>query len=62
MLNDFISITLAIVGGFVLGFLISVSVHGTYKEGQIDCINNVIKYELVKQEDGSTKWQEIIRK
>lgn len=28
-----------------------------YKQGQIDAINGVIKYELVEQEDGSTKWE-----
>jgi hypothetical protein len=31
-----------------------------YKDGQIDAIiNGNIKYELIKQGDGSTKWEKI---
>lgn len=29
-----------------------------YWRGQIDAINGVIKYELVKQPDGSVEWEE----
>lgn len=29
-----------------------------YKQGQIDAINGVVKYELVKQPDGTTYWEE----
>ena len=28
-----------------------------YRLGQIDAINGIVKYELVKQEDNSTRWQ-----
>ena len=30
----------------------------SYKQGQIDAINGKIKYELVKQPDGTTEWKE----
>jgi hypothetical protein len=48
-----------VILGAIFGFALCIGINDTYKHGQIDCINNVIKYELVKQEDGSTEWQEI---
>jgi hypothetical protein len=46
--------------GLVLGILLSVIfVHVfdmTYKDGQLDAINGKIYYELVRQNDNSTKW------
>lgn len=30
-----------------------------YKKGQIDAINGKIAYHLVKQENGSTIWEEV---
>lgn len=61
-------------GGFVLGVVITTFAaivlidnlgdssvfytHG-YKQGQIDHANNIIRYELVKQKDGTTIWQRV---
>jgi len=30
-----------------------------YKQGQIDAINGIIKYELVEQDDKTVDWQRI---
>lgn len=46
--------------GIALGAIVAISailILGlTYRDGQIDAINGVIKYELVKQPDNTTKW------
>jgi predicted membrane protein len=46
---------------FVLGVVITVCVmwdnrENGYKNGQIDALNGIIKYELVRQDDNSTMW------
>ena len=43
-----------------LGFGIGASLLGPhrYKQGQIDAINGIIKYELVVQPNGSMQWEE----
>lgn len=33
-----------------------------YKQGQIDAINGKIRYELVKQKNGSVVWERIEKK
>jgi cell division protein FtsL len=33
-----------------------------YKQGQIDALNNKIKYELRENEDGTKEWVEIKRR
>ena len=52
--------------GFAAGLFIMLLVivqHGTpsyhYKQGQIDAINGVIKYELVVQPDSTSEWIKI---
>lgn len=49
--------------GVVAGVLMASAVwfkftKDNYKQGQIDYANNIIRYELVKQADGSSKWEE----
>ena len=41
---------------FVVVVLLQVN---SYKRGQIDCLNGVIKYHLVEQKDTTTKWERI---
>ena len=31
--------------------------HDTYRQGQIDAANGVMKYELVEQVDGTVSWE-----
>ncbi len=52
--------------GFLLGFVtvlflcvIFFIIRPNYKDGQIDAINGVIKYELQVQHDGSTDWEKV---
>lgn len=47
--------------GFGLGLLVGCipQLENRYKQGQIDAINGVIKYELKKQDDNTTKWVKI---
>jgi len=54
---DKITIIISIIMFCLAIFLISFD-HG-YKHGQIDAINGKIKYKLVKQNNGSIKWEEI---
>jgi len=60
MKNENKSYLLGLLVGFGIGFFIcgifSLS-QPDYKDGQIDAINGVIKYELQVQADGSTKWE-----
>jgi hypothetical protein len=51
----FVFIILSI--GFISGYFVGKS-YG-YKKGQIDAINGIIKYELIKQENGESKWKRI---
>ena len=51
---------LGIIIGFVVGFLFLCCitiVNLSYKKGQIDAINGTIKYELIKQDNGSSEWE-----
>lgn len=46
----------------VLGVLLGTALtgaffSGSYQQGQTDCIQGYIKYELVKQPNGETKWE-----
>jgi hypothetical protein len=63
-INDFMAgvmIGVMVATGFLL--LIITNVYDSrYMQGQIDAINGNIKYELVEQYDGSTKWKRIERK
>ena len=49
--------------GFALGVIFTIIIAlltgSTYQEGQIDCINGNIKYELVVQPDSSKTWEPI---
>jgi len=47
-------ITIAIISCVCIGIT-----KNAYKQGQIDAINGKIKYQLVKQNDGSTSWKYI---
>ena len=47
--------TLLIISGI---FVFQKEQEFSYKQGQIDCLNGKIKYELVKQPDGTTEWKE----
>lgn len=46
--------------GISLGInLMNLTIHlsgHTYKDGQIDALNGKIKYEIQKQENGTTEW------
>ncbi len=60
------------VGAIALGMIIrlapeffiaySVGKSDGYQMGQIDAINGEIKFQLIKQKGGSTKWEKIERK
>jgi hypothetical protein len=47
--------------GFAIGMLFIVFMETvsdyTYRDGQIDCINGEIQYELVKQGNNELKWE-----
>ena len=45
-----------LVAALVMLFL-SDWANGRYRQGQIDAINGVIKYELREHDDGSNKWE-----
>ena len=45
------------VGSVALGIFIGKDV--SYKQGQIDAINGIIKYELVTQPDSTKVWTDI---
>ena len=47
-----------LVLGILLGFCVTlIFMIPQYKKGQIDAINGIIKYELVKQNNGSSEWE-----
>jgi len=50
-------IVAGILTGLLAMFLFLDSVGDTYKQGQIDYANGIIKYELVTQGDKTAKWQ-----
>lgn len=53
------SIALVLIG-IAIGLIISIIImigNNEYKSGQIDAINGDIKYELVTQNDSTTKWK-----
>lgn len=45
-----------LVVGIVIGVFLMHAFCNTYKIGQIDALNGIIKYELVTQEDKTTIW------
>ena len=49
----------SLFGISIMVLIMSVNVKDAYKQGQIDVINGKIKYELVKQSNGSTEWEKI---
>lgn len=50
------------ISSVVIALLLINMYINNYKKGQIDAINGNIKYELVKNSDGTTSWEEIIKK
>ena len=45
--------------GALLGVLLMLVIFGhDYQKGQTDCIQGKVKYELVVQSNGETKWEE----
>ena len=64
-MNNMLVEVLTLVGiGFLCGimFMLLLAFNMTkksYKQGQIDAINNKICYELILKEDGSTSWEKI---
>ena len=46
-----------IICGVTAMFLIGHIRHTSYRQGQIDAVNGVMKYELVEQDDGETVWE-----
>jgi len=51
------SILVGIIMGTIVTYLFLNVIGDTYKQGQIDYANGIIKYELVTQGDKSVKWQ-----
>ena len=51
-----VGIAALFVAGMIAGIFI---MSGNYKQGQVDAINGIIKYELVEQEDGHTEWGKV---
>jgi hypothetical protein len=47
------------LSAIVIIIIASISIAKAYKTGQVDAINGKIVYVLVKQPDGSTKWEHI---
>lgn len=51
--------------GFLIGILLSLIVAlsssggATYRDGQIDCINGKIKFQLIVNPDNSVSWEKI---
>lgn len=45
-----------LISAYKLFALLSDNVHNSYKQGQIDCINGNINYELEIQEDSTKIW------
>ena len=60
-MSDAEKFAVGVIFGFLLGCIVmvgfAVSTGSTYPGGQIDCLNGRIFYELVEQEDGTTKWE-----
>jgi len=50
-------IVASVLTGLLAMFLFLDAVGNTYKKGQIDYANGIIKYELVTQGDKTAKWQ-----
>jgi len=48
-----------IVASFAFILIFIGADNGSYKEGQIDALNGVVKYKLQEQEDNTTVWVEI---
>lgn len=39
--------------------ILAATVKENYKLGQIDALNGIIKYELIRQDDNTTQWEKI---
>ena len=53
---------ISIIIGFIIGSLfmvVLVIALDLYKEGQVDCINGEIYYELIVHEDKTSSWEKI---
>ena len=59
---DFLTLYLGLVIGALIMNLAFEFLDSTYGDGQIDAINGIIKYELVKQPDNTTSWRYIKEK
>jgi len=59
---DFLTYFLGLITGALLMTLALIALDSTYEDGQIDAINGIIKYELVKQPDNTTSWRYIKEK
>ena len=44
---------------FIAWVLILATFKENYKLGQIDALNGIIKYELIRQDDNTTQWEKI---
>jgi len=59
--RDFWYMLMALVAGVLIGifggvFLMIIR-HNTYRDGQIDALNGIVKYELVVQPDSTRTWE-----
>ena len=43
----------------IISVTYSLGAENGYRQGQIDCINGTINYELVRQDDNTTTWERI---
>ncbi len=41
----------------IILFLFFISYNCGYKKGQVDCLNGIIKYKKVKQDNGELRWK-----
>ena len=55
---DFEILFMAFIGAIVGGLFTFIVFSHDYQKGQTDCIQGKVKYELVVQSNGETKWEE----
>ena len=63
VLDAVVLLSLSLLLGMMIGIVLvgwSNRNEKTYMEGQVDAINGVINYELVKQQNGEMKWQRVV--
>lgn len=54
-----VGVLMGVVIGFNVCNLVNLLAGITYKDGQIDALIGNVKYQLVKQKDGTTEWEYI---